>query len=297
VPDDAAVIDDLVVADAGRWVEQFPAEDQDVLLGAVRRWVATYHWDHERIEGVLDALLADLRDERVAVAAMQPVGSAQAALDNLFVRRLRAHGVAMPRTLIDADVHVYLDDVLCTGRTLDRHLRRLLPRVRPGASVLVFHLVAHTADVRGRRAALDAYARELGVELRWDHALAVENRPETLGGLEVVAPGPWSRSALDPAWTSRLSAHAFRAPDLFGVGPLYADEDERDVVERALLRAGSRIAARDKRVRPLGAGENGSLGFGALSWTCFGVPATVPPALWWSDDDWFPLVGDRCDDR
>jgi hypothetical protein len=298
VLDDAAAIDDLLATfhapvDAGRWVEQFSREERPVLLRTVRRWIESYYWGPARVEAVLDAVLADVGAERVAVAPLQPTASTQACLNKLFVKRVRAHGMSTPRIAADADVHVYLDDVTCTGRTLDRHLRRYLPRVRPGSSVLVFHLVEHTHDVKQRRAALASVATEHGVTLRTDHALAIENRPETLGGLEVLTPAPSSRSALHPTYTARIGSGAFRAPDLFGDGPLFADADERDVVERALLRVGSWIAAQDKRVRPLGAGEGPSLGFGATSFTFHDVPLTVPPALWWSSDDWFPLVSSR----
>jgi hypothetical protein len=248
---------------------------------------------------VLDALINDLRAERVVVAPLQPADSVQARLNKLFMARLRAHGVSIPRDTADADVHVYLDDVVCTGRSLDRHLRRLLPRVRPGASVLGFHLVTHAHDAKRRRVLLAELADEHGVELRTDHALRMENRPEVLGGLEVIAPAPWSARALDPDYArrARVTKKAFRDPDLFGDGPLYEDVEERALVERALLRAGSRLAARAKRLRPLGAGEGPSLGFGAVTFTFHDAPATMPLALWWHDerdpDAWFPLVPAR----
>lgn len=296
--DDAGAIDELLLSfhtpvDTGRWVEQFSREERPVLLRVARRWIESYYWGPDRVEDVLDAVLADVGAERVAVAPLQPSASPQACLNKLFVTRVRAHGMSSPRVAADADVHVYLDDVVCTGRTLDRHLRRYLPRVRPGSSVLVFHLVEHAHDTKQRRAALADLATDYGISLRTDHALRIENRPETLGGLEVLTPAPSSRSALHATYTARIASSAFRAPDLFGDGPLFADADERDVVERALLRVGSWIAAQDTRVRPLGAGEGTSLGFGATSFTFHDVPATVPPALWWSSDDWFPLVAAR----
>ena len=285
--------------DAGRWVEQFAPDEQPVLLRVVRRWLGAYYWDPVRVQDVLDAVIADLGGERVAMAPLQPAGSTQACLNRLFTRRLRAHGVSMPSLAAQADVHVYLDDVVCTGRSLDRHLRRFITRLRPGASVLVFHLVEHAHDARHRRRALHDLARDHGVALRTDHALRVENRPEALGGLEVIAPAPSSAPAVDPAYARavRVGRSAYRLPDLFGDGPLYADADERDVVERALLRAGSRLAARARRLRPLGAGEGPTLGFGALTLTFHDAPATMPLPLWWHDPAdpaaWFPLVARR----
>jgi len=297
VADDAERIDELLVSfhepvDAARWVEQFGPEEQETLLRVVRRWIEAYYWDPARVEDVLDAVINDLGDERVAIAPVQPAGSTQAALHKLFVKRLRAHGVVMPARASVADVHVYLDGVACSGRTLDRHLRRFLPRVAPGASVLVFHLVEHALDVKDRRAALAALAAEHGVALRTDHALRVENRPETLGGLEVLVPSPWSAPAIVADY-KRVSTKAFREPDLWGDGPLWAEPDERDVVERAFLRVGSRIARTAPRVRPLGVGEGTSLGFGCLSFTFHDALPTMPLALWWSGDDWFPLVAAR----
>lgn len=308
MPDDAQVIDDLLASyraddpsrpavDAARWAGQFEADEKPVLLRVVRRWIETYYWGPERIESILDAVIADLRGERVAVAPLQPAGSVQAHLNKRFVSRLREHGVSMPRQSSTAEVHVYLDDVVCTGRSVERHLKRFLPRLAPGSSVLVFHLAEHAHDVKKRRAAVGALAADYGIELRTDHALRIENRPETLGGLEVIAPAPWTKRALHPSYTARINKAAFREPDLFGDGPLFADADERDVVERAFLRVGSRLAAGTKGLRPLGAGEAPSLGFGAVTFTCHDAPATMPLALWWHDprdaSAWFPLVARR----
>jgi hypothetical protein len=310
VGSDAEVIDELLGSyraeepdppkvNATRWVEQFRPDEQVVLLRVVRRWLEAYYWSPERVEAVLDAVLADLRDERVAVAPLQPAGSVQARLNRMFVQRLRAHGVSVPTQSSRADVHVYLDGVVCTGRTLDRALRRYLPRVRPGTSVLVFHLASHTHDVKGRRAALESVARQCDVELRTDHALALENRPASLGGLEVLVPTSWAAHAIDTRYArrTRVGRAAFREADLFGDGPLFADAEERAVVEAALLRVGSRIAAGERGLRPLGAGEAPSLGFGSVTFTFHGAPPTLPLALWWHDPAdptaWFPLVPAR----
>lgn len=295
--DDAERIDELLASfhepvDAARWVEQFRPDEHETLLRVVRRWIEAYYWDPARVEGVLDAVIADLGDERVAIAAVQPAGSTQAALNKLFVKRLRTHGVVMPNRPGAADVHIYLDGVACSGRTLDRHLGRFLPRVTPGHSVLVFHVVEHAHDAKGRRAALHESAREHGVHLRTDHALRIENRPETLGGLEVLTPAPWTWTSISADY-KRVGKAAFREPDLWGDGPLWDDADERDAVERAFLRVGSRIAAHTPRVRPLGTGEGTSLGFGNLSFTFHDAMPTMPLALWWSSDEWFPLVAAR----
>jgi hypothetical protein len=297
VADDAERIEELLVSfhepvDAARWVEQFAPDEQETLLRVVRRWIEAYYWDPARVEDVLDGVINDLGDERVAIAPTQPAGSVQACLNKLLVKRLRVHGVVMPSRSNAADVHVYLDGVVCSGRTLDRHLRRLLARVPEGSTVLVFHLVEHAHDVKDRRAALAAAAAEHGVTLRTDHALRIENRPEAVGGLEVLVPTPWSAQYLDPGY-KRVGKAAFREPDLWGDGPLFADPDERDVVERALLRVGSHIASSAPRVRPLGVGEGTSLGFGCVSWTFHDAMPTMPLALWWQDESWFPLVAAR----
>jgi hypothetical protein len=297
VADDAERIDELLASfhepvDAARWAEQFEPDEQEHVLRVVRRWIEAYYWDPARVEDVLDALINDLGDERVAIAPLQPAGSVQACLNKLLVKRLRAHGLVMPTRVAAADVHVYLDGVACTGRTLDKHLRRYLPRVAPGSSVLVFHLVEHAHDVKERRAALHTLADELGVVLRTDHALRVENRHEALGGLETVMPTPWSARAIDAEY-KRVGRAAFREVDLWGDGPLWDDPEERDVVECALLRIGSGIAKRAPRVRPLGVGEGTSLGFGCVSWTFHDAQPTMPLALWWQDDTWFPLVASR----
>jgi hypothetical protein len=313
VPSDAEVIEATVAdfrsddlepprVDAERWAAQFEPDESPVLLRVVRRWVERYYWPRPKVWDALDALADRLDLASIAVVPSQPRRSGQATLDRLFDLVLRERGVVKRPLSAGAGLHVYLDDLGCTGRTLERHLRPFLSKVTPGSRVVAFHLVEHAHDVRRRREALATLARDRDIDLRFETATRLENRPATLGGLEVLTPTSWSAAGLVPEYraSTRVSKAAFRERDLFGDGPLFADADERDIVERALLRIGSTIALaaeHEPGLRPLGAGESPSLGFGSVAFTFHNAPATMPVALWWRDprrpDPWFPLVPRR----
>jgi hypothetical protein len=278
--------------DSARWAAQFEPDERPVLLRVVRRWVERYYWPRERVVGALRAL-ADELDGPVAVVPSQPAMSGQAKLNRMFDRVLRERHVAKHPLTAGARVHVYLDDMCCTGRTADRGLRRLIASVPSGSHVVALHLAEHT-HLRGLRAGVEEAARQRGVLVRFAAGQLLESDPASLGGLEVLIPTPWAATALASEYvaSTRVTRRAFRERDLFGDGPLYDDGDERDVVERALLRVGSRLVLGSKHVRPLGAGPSGTLGFGAVAFTFQNAPLALPPALWWSDG-WFPLVPRR----
>jgi hypothetical protein len=279
--------------DAARWASQFRPDEQATMLRVARRWVERYYWPRDRVVEALEKVAADLDDGPIAVMPRQGAGSGQATLNRLFDRILRERRVAKAPLTSGARVHVYLDDLCCTGRTLDRYLRPFVGSLAPGSQVVVFHLVEHTLDAR--RAEVERSARERGVLLRFVAGQRLENRPGALGGLDVVMPTPWAAGALAPDYDAKVTRRAFRERDLFGDGPLFVDADERDVVERALLRTGSCLArgAGKPAVRPLGFGASGTLGFGAVACTFHNAPNTMPLALWWSDG-WFPLLP-RCE--
>src|SRR5258708_4364280 len=207
--------------DAGRWVEQFSAEEQPVLLGAVRRWLETYYWPRARVRSALEALADRLDLSSLAVVPSQPMRSGQAQLNRMFDRVLLDRGVRKRPLSAGAARHVYLDDMCCTGRTLLRHLNHFVGTVEPGAPVVVFHLIDHAEDHGARRAKLARTAHDRGVELRFDSAVTLENRRTALGGLEVITPTPWSASAIADGY--RVPTRAFRERDLFGDGPLFVD--------------------------------------------------------------------------
>lgn len=274
--------------DAERWAGQFEVDEQPVLLRVVRRWAERYYWRRERVVAALESLADELDGGPVAVVPSQPAATGQAKLNRMFDRALRERHVAKHPLTSGARVHVYLDDLCCSGRTLTRHLRSTLAALPSGSQLVVFHVLEHTAS---DRAAVARVAGERGVLLRFASGQRLESDPAALGGLEVVIPTPWAASVL-PA-DLKVHKRSVRERDLFGDAPLYVDAEERDVVERALLRVGARLTVGHKHVRALGAGPAGSLGFGAVGFTFQNAPLAMPPALWWSADGWFPLVPRR----
>ena len=278
-----------VPLDVDRWVSQFAPYEREPLLRTVGALVDRSFWSFDRVVAALESFADGLGPalERSAIVPTQGPRTGQAALDRLWGHVLVGRGIR-PCRPSDAVVRVYFDDGCCSGRTMERGLRRFLdgdPPVR--VPVVAWHVFDHSWDPLGRR---DRLASEWGV--RFVSAATYENRPSALGGLDVVWPLPGV--PLD-GWRRRVGRGAFRARDLFGDGALYVEPGDREIVEGALLRVGVRLASVMARpaLRPLGAGEGASLGFGCMAATFHGAPASMPLALWSDADGWFPLLPRR----
>jgi hypothetical protein len=274
--------------DVDRWVRQFHPFEQEPLLRTVAAAVERSFWSFDRVVAALESFADGLGPalERSAIVPTQGPRTGQATLDRLWGHVLVGRGIRQCRPA-DALVRVYLDDALCTGRTMERGLRRFLtagPPVR--VPVIAWHVFDFAWDPAGRRSALG----DGGV--RFTSAATYENRPSALGGLDVVWPLPGL--PLD-GYGRRVGRGAFRPRDLFGDGALFLEEGDREIVEGALVRVGVRLAAAAGRpaLRPLGAGEGPTLGFGCMAATFHGAPATMPLALWSDADGWFPLLPRR----
>ena len=273
--------------DVDRWVSQFHPYEQEALLRTVAAAVDRSFWPFERVVAALESFADGLGPalERSAIVPTQGPRSGQATLDRLWGHVLVGRGIRQCRPA-DAVVRVYLDDALCTGRTMERGLRRFLAAAAPPVRVpvIAWHVFDFTWDAADRRSTVEG--------VRFASAATYENRPSALGGLDVVWPLPGL--ALD-GYGRRVSRAAFRPRDLFGDGALFVEDGDRELVEGALVRAGIRLAAAIGRpaLRPLGAGEGATLGFGCMAATFHGAPATMPLALWSDADGWFPLLPRR----
>jgi len=276
--------------DVDRWVSQFHPFEREPLLRTVAAAVERSFWSFDRVVAALEAFADGLGPtalERSAIVPTQGPRTGQATLDRLWGHVLVGRGIR-PCRPADALVRIYLDDALCTGRTMERGLRRFLaadPPVR--VPVIAWHVFDFTSDPGDRRAEVAA-----GGGVRFASAATYENRPSALGGLDVLWPLPGT--PLD-GYARRVHRAAFRPRDLFGDGALFVEDGDREIVEGALVRAGVRLAAAIGRpaLRPLGAGEGASLGFGCMAATFHGAPATMPLALWADADGWFPLLPRR----
>lgn len=271
--------------DVDRWVSQFHPHEREPLLRTVSAFVDRSYWSFDRVMAAVESFADGLGPalERSAIVPTQGPRTGQATLDRLWGHVLASRGVR-PCRASDALVRVHLDDSCCTGRTMERGLRRFLASNEVRVPVVAWHVFDFAWDPLDRRSKL--------APVRFAAAATYENRPSALGGLDVVWPLPGV--SLD-GYGRRVGRGAFRARDLFGDGALFLEEGDREIVEAALLRVGVRLSSVTGKpsLRPLGCGEGSSLGFGCMAATFHGAPASMPLALWSDVDGWFPLLPRR----
>ena len=291
----------------GRWIRQFDANVQLALLREMNYVLKRTYVSQAQMRSFFASLidhqpLAGKRTKEFWQTAhllnIQCDGSSQTELRELFSEELeKKYGMTANECGATDGAFVYLDDVLFSGRRIEKDLSVWMANdAPPVATVHIITIATYLSGYGYCRKRLDQKAKEAGKQLNfcfWERE-QLENRK-------------MRRNRSDVLWPTTLSnevpfrtAFAPRTPGVY-VPRFFSSEQGRQLLERELLRAGLRIRSLSQHphymLRPLG--FSFGLGFGSMIVTYRNCPNNAPLALWWGDPDakqhhplsqWYPLV-------
>ncbi len=319
-------IDPITPEHMDRWLKQFDAEHQPVILRELDRLLSRYYFSRVRVKKELRTYITHslvayndrkqvfnrtrfLRIQRKGKSQQELLRIADEVLQEDYGIRLDECGLKSPSQF------VYLDDGIFTGNRLVYDLTygnaggprddnpSWIPQHAPNHStLLIFVLAAHAA---GTRYALDNYlqpaARAKNITLRRGSALSINNIRRQ-GGADCL----WPRRLRDGnsylefylenrlTNTGRSDCCLFRPSNVPSQETLFSSSEARDVIERAFLLKGCELAysTHIQSMRPLGFEKLESLGLGTLFVTYRNIANNAPLVLWWgsrSGNRWYPL--------
>ena len=304
-----------------KWVSQFDHEEQGAILEETDLVLRSTYLNKDRARGVLTRFLSNpeiVGSDPVTMLAqvkfldIQRKGNSQKDLLNLATEVLQSkYGLTVDDCGGTPTSYIYVDDCLFSGSTVFYDLEKWLPTATPDSRL---HLIFFARYSRG----LNYYRKKLGPVVA-PHKVSVSywscyrflNEPWVTKSFDCLWPIEFSgddfvdeyvRSLRDQAKGSRYEPRIFRPPGTPTEERTFSSPAARAVVERAFMRAGSRIASFAKEakieMRPLGYDKLASLGFGALFVTYRNIANNCPLTLWWGDPDapptetlgkWYPL--------
>lgn len=298
------------------WVKQFAESVQLPILSEMDHVLKRTYFSRERVEKFLGGLMearglvgGDPRKfwSGVSLLNIQQGGNSQREMRSMFNRLLKDKFGLTIAERDNASVHVYLDDVICTGNRVRNDLEAWINNRAPAKSTL--HIIVIASHKHGQwytkeggwsseRPTLQEIATKAGKEIsiKWWPAIQYEDRKTYSHKADVLRPTAIPNDTAVQNYVATMKYEpVLREPGSVGANNLFSADENKIRLEQEFLIKGAKIRRLcpnlPKTMRPLGHARLESLGFGSLVVTFRNCPNTAPLALWanpW-DGSWYPL--------
>jgi hypothetical protein len=304
-----------------KWLSQFDDDEQQTILEETNLVLSKSYLKKERAHDLLVARLSNPEIvgpdpvttlARVRFLDIQRKGNSQKDLLSLAGEVLQSrYGLTVDGCGAAPTSYIYADDCLFSGSTVFYDLEKWLPNATPDSRLHVIFFARYSRGLNYTRKKLARAAAAYRVSVSYWSSYRFLNEPWVTKNFDCLWPSEFSgdhfvdeyvRSLSDQSKDSRYPPRIFRPRGTPAEERMFSSPAARAVVERAFLRAGTRIASYSRQakveMRPLGYDKLASLGFGALFVTYRNIANNCPLAFWWGDPDasptetlgkWYPL--------
>ena len=311
-------IQPITASHVDRWVSQFDADDQLIILQEMAAIMKRFYFSKLRVkECIRDFIKRDVVGTsnpidvltHVSFLRIQETGSSQTAMVDIVNSILyEEYGLTLAATATqELQTYIYLDDGIYTGNRLRYDLTDginttgwLSSCSLSECTLKIYTIATHKEGLDYVREHISKVATEKQIKLKRYTYLMINNNHIYGSSIEVLWPEEYHDQYVDTYISSLRTLHAsrgesnmFRQANSIGDEILFTSPSARRVVERAFLKKGAQIAVNHQRpdtsLRPLGFMKLVSLGFGTFFVTYRNIANNCPLVLWWSIGGWYPL--------
>lgn len=305
-----------------KWVSQFSAEAQNIILSETLHIFKEWFFDIEKIRLFLSEVYEYVCSyygdySKVLFLNCQKEGTSQSRL----IDELQKMKKVINRSCSTQANHlIYIDDGLYSGQHIIKDLNRILRDDTISIySIDIFVMVGYSDGVQYVQSEVGSLCqtRNIGFHLyTWKALSNIKKFRYRNNGEEYYLKQdtlwPLSPSSLeedDPKCiieriTGKRLHYCYRDYCLHHTSSVFSCEKSREVVEREFLKYGFKIISTEsikKGLYPLGFSSSPSLGFGSFCATALNISNTCPIVLWWGNlqkdgselDKWYPLLPRR----
>lgn len=305
-----------------RWVEQFDASEQVLVLSETRRLLSRTYVTKENLREWLrmlfrhEALVGKSPAQWVRSANFLRLQGAPSSQHDILILAdeivREVAGVGIDQCGSPRGPFLYFDDCIFTGWTVLRELRGWLTSAPSGTKLHVITAGMYTSGSYNAAKNLRPLAASKGVDLSFWRSAELPSYLDDESKAQVLRPAVIPPDPAVQAYFKSLAPRGqrLRQPGLYGQDDLFSSEQARQALESAFLKAGVRIInsskAPSQSMRPLGYMNLDCLGFGATLITYRNAPNNAPLALWWGNphapswhpfSKWYPLVQRKSGDE
>ncbi len=303
-----------------KWVKQFRAEDQIIILQEMNHLLKLKHFylSNDSVKKYVQRFLSNqelfgLNPKTSLMSTnflhIQKEGKSQTEIIKVIDEVLFNNYNLRISQCGGSDIYAYVDDGLFSGNRLCDDIIPWLENTAPNnCKIIIYHIVRYNQGYNYAMKKILPVARKKNIKGKGFTNIPLDNERErestiiwpqrVIGDLSIDKYCVWLEKKCNE---KGLSVPLFRNKGTPPKETLFSSSQNRDIVERAFLEVGAKlvITAKDpnRYVRPLGFDKLLSLGFGALFVTYRNISNNCPLALWYGDPEsairqlrsWYPL--------
>jgi len=293
-------------AHVDRWIKQFPATAQELLLTELDHVLKKTYIPRSEVTKFLKLVLRARKLvgsdpcsfwKKANVLNIQQRGHSRRDMLAMFEPLLeQLCGLKLSACGSRAGDFVYLDDAVFTGSTVRNELLPWIETDAPKTGKL--HIVVAALHNGGQYYAHNCIAKACNdagksIDVTWWRRREIEDRKAYIDESDVLRPTTLPSGPSIQAYVSELKySPILRTGTSLGKAGFFATPAGREALEQQMLRAGVKIRTLcphlNKYQRPLGNMVLETLGFGALVVTYRNCPNNCPLAFW-AGNPWYPL--------
>lgn len=303
-----------------KWVSQFDADDQKVILEETLRVFQKWYFNRTKLEQFLDEILQSvIQDENqenvpeifknIAFLDMQEKGKSQTNLVQMLqalVKKKYNCDINIQSQVSSGNKHyIYIDDGLFTGSRLIKDLTRCVELASENTQIDIWYLIScESGQSYGEeKVELKASDKNLNIQIHVMNEIHNNKTIENINGGTVWNPRQdclWPNKALSDVpiikdYKTNLERslgiekpipYFYRTNRLNYLPGIFSSMKSRDIVECAFLKKGIEIVQKcktEKGMYPLGYNLYPSAGFDSFCATDLNISNTCPLVLWWGN--------------
>lgn len=301
-----------------KWVSQFDAEDQTVILEETLHVLTRQYYNREKIGESLDVILKRIRAQvnsfdDVIFANPQEQGSSQKILYDILSEKLGSNFNSQCSAFTESSkIYVYIDDGLYTGGRTRTDLSALIKLLPQNSKLLVYYIFVYSNAYSYRESQITSWANNKKIEVCFDYVRMFYNdRAHKAKSIDFVWPTVLAKNDEEVLAYEAKLRETLKANYLYYNNGAYQKEKgmfssykAAEQVSYAFLKYGIKICNQltASTFRPLGLTTPPSFGFGSLVATDYNISNTAPLVMWWGsleENDaspvgcWYPLLPRR----
>jgi hypothetical protein len=288
---------------AKSWVNQFELEDRSTILTEISHIMTDHYFEKEWFERCLRKFIKDKDywgdDIKTSLQKTKFVrywkGNGQKALfgilSPLLIANHQLHSYECGSGAIER--YVYLDDTLFTGGTALEGVTEWLVTAPSGASLDLFFFFSFQSGEALLKQQLKNLFAPKNIQFRIFHWKYYEDLMPAGKKIHRLYPTQDICTAVNEDYLNQIVDATADRTIMFRLGTqpdtetLFTSAEGRQVVEKAFLQRGADLLSHCNTVgagmKPLGYGNDGTLGFGAMVFTYRNTPNNAPMVMWWGD--------------
>lgn len=311
-----------------KWINQFDKEERGLILQETNNILEKCYLKKSDVKEFINSVITDEEIigkeitetiKKVKFINIQRKGSSQKKLLKLLEKEIYSmYNININEIKYkDIDKYIYLDDGLYSGATVRHDIENWIKEAKPNTSLDIVFLAVYSSGKFYANKEISKLCKDKNITFKMWWCNEFKNSPNDWYNYDCLWPKKLEGNKYVDLYIDKLrvqeeitgkKSRLFREKEYNT--ELFTSATDKDIFEKALLKAGSYIVSIPKiskeSMRPMGYDYFNSLGFGAFFATYMNISNNCPLAIWWGDSSmpewhpfskWYPLLPRKINEK